>query len=76
MQKSQPVGQLADGELHGAAVKTPMLTDDRTTINANDFPVREGLADGTHGFCIKVWLIVGRHQHSSVDDKVVGIGSG
>ena len=62
--------------LHGTAMQTTVLTDDRTAVDANDIAVGEGLLDDAHGLCVKVGLGVGGNEHGTVDDQVVSVGSG
>ena len=60
--------------LHRAAVKTTMLADDRTTVDAHNIAVRERLANGMKCFCVEVGLGVGRHQNGTVDNQIVSVG--
>ena len=53
-----------------------MLFDDASTVDADNFPVGEGLADDVQGFGIEVGLSVSGTEHSAVDDEEIGIGSG
>ena len=53
-----------------------MLTDDDGSIDADNFPVGECLANHSHRLGVAVGLIVSRHYHSSVHNEEVGIGSG
>ena len=55
-------------------MQTAMLLDNSPTVNANNLSVRESLLDDVHRLLVKVWLVVGGHQYSTVDDQVVGIG--
>ena len=55
-------------------MQRPVLLDNSPTVNANNLSVRESLLDDVHRLLVKVWLVVGRHQYSTVDDQVVGIG--
>ena len=51
-----------------------VLTDDGTTVNAHNLPVRIGLADDAHGLCIEIGLGIGGHQYGTIDDQIVGVG--
>ena len=50
-----------------------MLTDDGTTVDADDVASREGFANNAQGLGIKVRLVVCRHQYSPVDNQEVGV---
>ena len=52
-----------------------MLLDETAAVDAYDFPVGEGLTDDTQGFGVEVGLVIGRTEHSAVDDEEIGIGS-
>ena len=56
-------------------MKTAMLLDDATAVDANDLAFREGLANESQGFCVKVWLGVSGAEYSPIDDEEVGVGS-
>ena len=55
-------------------MQASVLTDDRTAVDAHDFAVRVGQSYHAHGLLVEVGLVVGRHQHGTVDDQIVGIG--
>jgi len=51
-----------------------MLFDERTAVDAHDFPVWEGLADDAKSLGVEVGLVVGGTEYGTVDDKEIGIG--
>ena len=46
-----------------------MLTDDDGSIDADNFPVGECLANHSHRLGVAVGLIVSRHYHCSVQQE-------
>ena len=56
-------------------MQTTMLFDNGTTVDAYDFSVGKCLLDNLHRLLVKVGLIVGGHQYSTVNDQVVGVSS-
>ena len=52
-----------------------MLTHYCARVDAYDVVAREGLSHKFHGLGVILLLVVGRHNHSSVQYKEVGIGS-
>ena len=61
------------GKLHGAAMKTAMLFDDTSTVDAHDLTLRKSLTDETKRFCVEIRLGVGGTEHGTVDAQEVGI---
>ena len=59
--------------LHGATVQGAVLLNDSPTVDAYDFPVREGFANDAHGLCVEVWLCIGGYQYGTIDNQIVGI---
>ena len=51
-----------------------MLLDNTSTVDANNLPIRESLANQSQRLSIKVGLVIGRTEHGTVDDKEIGIG--
>ena len=51
-----------------------VLLDYTSTVDSDNLPVRESLADQAQGLCIKVWLVVGRTEHSPIDHEEVRVG--
>ena len=55
-------------------MKTTMLADDRTAVDAHNLAVRERLANGMKCLCVEVGLSVGRHQYGTIDNQIVSVG--
>ena len=55
-------------------MKTAMLFDDTSAVDAHNLTLREGLADQTERFCVEIRLGVGGTEHGTVDNQEVGIG--
>ena len=62
------------GELHGAAVEGPVLTDEDLAVDANDVVVGEGQGELVVGLLVEDGVAVGGHEDGLVDDEEVGIG--
>ena len=55
-------------------MQTAMLLNHGPAVNTNNFPVRKSLTDSAQSLCVEVGLVISGHQHSPVDNQVVGIG--
>ena len=60
--------------LHCGTMKRAMLYDEHAAVYSHNFSVRESKGELPYSFCVFLWLVVGWHEHSIINDEKVCMG--